>query len=269
MQRRVRVGAAHRLLVSRNDVIVIVPVFIVPHSSAAGDLFDHFQGDMLALCLLRRGRHGKIEAAQRLAQVTARALGEIGTGLGIHRDRHALRLRELFQRVVQPLLHIRRRQGFELEHRAAGQQRIIDVKIRVLGRGGDEGHAAVLDALQQALLLLFVQVLDLVQIEQDAPRPGQRADVLEHGLDVAGAAGGAVELVEGHAAVLRNDAGHGGLAGAGGAVEDHVGDAAALDGAAEHPPRPQTSASVLGRKRCASGSFIGDSSFCHLRQFPD
>ena len=126
-----------------------------------------------------------------------------------------------------------------LAFRGSSNQRIIDVKIRVLGRGGDEGHAAVLDALQQALLLLFVQVLDLVQIQQDAARPRQRADVLEHRLDVAGAAGGAVELVEGHAAVLRNDAGHGGLAGAGGAVEDHVGDAAALDGAAEHPPRSQ------------------------------
>ena len=66
---------------------MIVPVFIVPHSSAAGDLLDHFQGDMLALCLLRRGRHGKIEAAQRLAQVAARTLGEVGAGVLVHHDR--------------------------------------------------------------------------------------------------------------------------------------------------------------------------------------
>ena len=40
--------------------------------------------------------------------------------------------------------------------------------------------------------------------------------------------------MEGHAAVLGDDAGNGGLARAGGAVEDHVGDTTALDGAAEH-----------------------------------
>ena len=62
---------------------------------------------------------------------------------------------------------------------------------------------------------------------------------LEHCLDIPGAAGGAVELMESHPAVLGDDAGHGGLARAGRAVEDHVGDAAALDGAAEHPPRSQ------------------------------
>ena len=67
-------------------------------------------------------------------------------------------------------------------------------RIRVLGGGCNEGDRAVLDALQQALLLLFVQVLDLVQIQQDAARPRQCADVLEHRLDVAGAAGSAVDL---------------------------------------------------------------------------
>ena len=54
-------------------------------------------------------------------------------------------------------LHIGGRERLELEHGAAGQQRIIDVKVRVLRRGGDEGDGAVLDALQEALLLLFVE----------------------------------------------------------------------------------------------------------------
>ena len=130
--------------------------------------------------------------------------------------------------------HVGGGEGLELEHRTAGQQCIIDVKVRVLGGGGNEGDRTVLDALQKALLLLFVQVLDLVQIQQDASRTCQRADILEHRLDVASAAGSAVELMEGHAAVLGDDAGNGGLARAGGAVEDHVRDMSALDGAAEH-----------------------------------
>ena len=48
-----------------------------------------------------------------------------------------------------------------------------------------------------------------------------------------------LSLCRGHAAVLRNDAGHSGLSGAGRAVKDHIGDASAFNGAAEHPPRGQ------------------------------
>ena len=40
--------------------------------------------------------------------------------------------------------------------------------------------------------------------------------------------------MEGHAAVLGNNACHRGLSGAGGTVKDHIGNASALDGAAEH-----------------------------------
>ena len=52
----------------------------------------------------------------------------------------------------------------ELEHRAAGQQGVIDVEIGILGGAGDHGDLAVLQKLQQALLLLLVEVLDLIQI---------------------------------------------------------------------------------------------------------
>ena len=57
---------------------------------------------------------------------------------------------------------------------------------------------------------------------------------VQHRLDVAGGGGGAVELVQLHAAACRDDAGHSGFANAGGAVEDHVGDLAAFDRAAEN-----------------------------------
>ena len=218
---------------------MVVAVPVVPHGGAAGDLLHHPEGDVLFPLVHRGRRHHEIEAAQRLAQIAPRALGEVGTGVLVHR--HGLRLgrRELFQSVADAPLHIGGRERLELEHGAAGQQRIIDVKVGVLRRGGDEGDGAVLDALQEALLLLFVEVLYLVEVEQDAPCPGQCADVLQHGLDVAGAAGGAVELMESHPAVLGDDTGHSGLARAGRAVEDHVGDAAALDGAAEHLPLGQ------------------------------
>ena len=218
---------------------MIITLPVVPHGCAAGDLPDHIQRDVPGTLFHRGRRDRKIQAAQRLAQIAARTLGKIGTGVLVHAHRGVPPLRQLFEGIVQALLHVGGGQGFELEHRAPGQQCIIDVEIRVLGGGCNEGDRAVLDALQQALLLLFVQVLDLVQIQQDAARPRQRADVLEHRLDVAGAAGSAVELVQSHAAVLCDDAGHCGLAGTGRAVEDHVGDAAALNGTAKHPARGQ------------------------------
>ena len=239
MERCIRVGAAHGFLVSRHDIIVVIAVSVVPHGSAAGDLLDHIQRDVFSLRFGSRRRHCKIKAPQCLAQIAARALCKIGTGIVLHPDGRALTLRKLFQGVPQPLLHIRSCQRFEFKHGAAGKQCIIDVKIRVLSGGGDQGHRAVLNALQQALLLLLVQILNLIEVQQDAPRPGQCADILEHRLDIPRAAGSSVELVQRHAAVLGNDAGHGGLARAGRAVKDHVGDAAALDGAAEHPPRGQ------------------------------
>ena len=41
VQRRVRVGAAHGLLVGRHDVVVVVALPIIAHGGAAGDLPDH------------------------------------------------------------------------------------------------------------------------------------------------------------------------------------------------------------------------------------
>ena len=61
-------------------------------------------------------------------------------------------------------------------------------------------------------------------------------------LDVGNAGGGGVELSQGAVGALRDNAGHGGLAGAGGAVEDHVGDLPALHNAAQHPVPAQNMA---------------------------
>ena len=239
MQCRVRVGAAHGLLVGRNDVVVVVALPVVAHGGAAGDLPDHVQSNALFSVFHRCCRDCKVQTAQRLAQIAPGAFGQIGTGVLVHAHRHLLPLGKALHGVAHPALHIRCGKGLELKHSAAGKQGIIDVKIGVLGGGSNQGDAAVLDALQKALLLLFVQVLDLVQIQQNAARRCQRADILEHRLDIPCAAGGAVELVQGHAAVLGNDTCHRGLSGTGGTVKDHVGNAPALDGAAEHPPRCQ------------------------------
>ena len=239
MQRCVRVGAAHGLLVGRNDVVVVVALPVVAHGGAAGDLPDHIQSNALLPVFHGRCRDRKVQTAQRLAQIAAGAFGQIGTGVLVHAHRHLLALGKALHGIAHPALHVRCGKGLELKHRAAGKQRVINVEIGVFGGGSDQGDAAVLDTFQQALLLLFIQVLDLVQIQQNAARRCQRADILEYCLDIPGAAGGAVELVQGHAAVLGNDACHRSLSGAGGAVKDHVRNAPAFNGTAEHPLRGQ------------------------------
>ena len=218
---------------------MVVALPVVAHGCAAGDLTDHLQRDVLFSVLDGRRRYRKIQTAQCFAQIAACALCKVGTGILVHIELRFPVSRELLHRIVQTALHIRCRQSLELEHRAPGQQRIINVEVRIFGGGCNQRHRAVLNAFQQALLLLFVQILDLVQIQQDAARSRQRTDVLEHRLDVPCAAGCAVQLVQCHTAVFCNDAGHGGLARAGWAIEDHIGDTPALDGTAEHPVRRQ------------------------------
>ena len=89
-------------------------------------------------------------------------------GFLIHRQGRAVHLGEALGRAAQAVGHVGGSEGFEFKHGAPAEQRVVDVEIGVLGGGGDEGDGAVLDALQQALLLLFVQILYLVQIEQQA-----------------------------------------------------------------------------------------------------
>ena len=92
VERRIRIGAAHGFLVSRHDIIVVIAVPVVPHGSAAGDLLDHIQRDVFSLRFGSRRRHCKIKAAQCLAQIAARALGKIGTGIVLHPDGRTLAL---------------------------------------------------------------------------------------------------------------------------------------------------------------------------------
>ena len=92
MERCIRVGAAHGFLVSRHDIIVVIAVPVVPHGSAAGDLLDHIQRDVFSLRFGSRRRHCNIKATQCLAQIAARALGKIGTGIILHPDGRTLAL---------------------------------------------------------------------------------------------------------------------------------------------------------------------------------
>ena len=61
------------------------------------------------------------------------------------------------------------RQRLELVHLRAGDERGVDLVVRVLGRRADQRHEALLDARQQRVLLRLVEAVDLVEEEDRAP----------------------------------------------------------------------------------------------------
>ena len=66
----------------------------------------------------------------------------------------------------------------------AREHSVVYIEVGVFGGGGDQRDGAVLDELEKALLLLFVEVLDLVEVEQDAVGRHQRADLVDDRADV-------------------------------------------------------------------------------------
>ena len=63
----------------------------------------------------------------------------------------------------------------ELVHLRAGEERGVDLVVRVLGRRADQRHEARLDAGQQRVLLRLVEAVDLVEEEDRAPAGACRA----------------------------------------------------------------------------------------------
>ena len=60
------------------------------------------------------------------------------------------------------------RDKFEFKHGRAAENRVVYIKIRVLGRRRYKRYVAVFYVFEQRLLLLFIKILDLVEIEQNA-----------------------------------------------------------------------------------------------------
>ena len=116
----------------------------------------------------------------------------------------------------------------------SAQNRVEHAEIRVLGRGGDERDAPVLDEFQQRLLLLFVEILDLIEIQQHAAGGEHGVQLRDYLLDVGDTGGRRVELAQTAVSALGDDARDGGFPRAGGAVEYHVWYLPALDDTPQH-----------------------------------
>ena len=216
---------------------MVVPLPVVAHGAALGGAFGVGERDLHRAAAARRGGKEQLHGVDGLAHVPAAALRDVPLHAVLQMRLHALALAEDAHRARDGGEHLLRRHGFELENRAAAQKRVVNVKVRVFRRRGDEGYPPVLDELEQALLLLFVEVLYLVEIEQHAAGGEHGVQLGDDGLYVVQRGVGGVQPAEGALRALRYYVRNGGLAGAGGAVEHHVRHLAGFYHPAEQPAR--------------------------------
>ena len=171
-------------------------------------------------------------------------------GLGVRG--HAVFLLQIADRARDRLPNTGGRDGLELKDRASRQNGVVDIKIRIFRRRGDQRDLAVFDVLQQRLLLLFVEILDLVKVEQHAVRRHEGVELGIDLLDVARGGRGRVQAAELSLRPRRDEIGHRGLSGAGRAVKDHVRHLTGEDDAAQQAVFPENmllSADIVQRRR--------------------
>ena len=172
---------------------------------------------------------GKLECVHRLADVAAAAERDFFGTAVLQCNRDPLLLREHGSRTGYGSCYLLGLDGLELKDRGTAENRVIYIKIRILGGGCDQRDAAVFDILEQRLLLLLVEILDLVEIEQDAVEPFKGIELCDDRLDIGSGSGGAVELFEGFVCLFRDIGRERRLADARGTVEYQIGNRAALD----------------------------------------
>ena len=228
MHRRVRVGAPQGLHQRRETVKMLVPIPVIAHGTALG----HSSGILQCDAVGGRGKQ-QLHRVQGLAHVAAagrrnprrhailQPQGCLPPAVGdLHRPAHRL-------------LRLLGGDGLELKDRGAAQNGVEHAEIGVFRGGSDQRDASVFNEFQQRLLLFFVEILDLVQIQQHTSGGQQRIQLVDDALDVRDSGGGGVELAQAPVGSLGDDARHRGLSGAGGAVKNHIGDLAALHDAAQ------------------------------------
>ena len=203
-------------------MLVVVPV--IAHIAALGELLRQLAGDDNAILCLFAGEDDQLHGVQCLAHIAAAAPCDPAANVLCQMQRCAKLLLHQMEATCYRTLQLLRRDRLELKHRGTADEGIVDGEIGVLRGGGDEGDLSVFHVLQEQLLLFLVEILDFVQIEQDAVHAGERPHLRHHIPNVCGRRRGAVQLVERHGGAVSDDACHGGLSHAGGAVEDHVGD---------------------------------------------
>ena len=235
MHSGVRVGAADGLHECRKIVIVIVSGFVIAHGRALRHLLRVGHGEPDHAVFGPRGRVEEFDGVERLADIAAAGLRDVLLHAGLRQDGHAVARFEIIERPADRALRLVLLHGLEFKHRRARQDSIIDIEIRIFRRGRNERDLAVFDVFQQRLLLLFVEILDLVQIQQHAVRREKRVELGVDLLDVGRGRGRRVELAQLSLCFLCNQVRNRRLARAGGPIKNHIRHSAAFNDPAQQP----------------------------------
>ena len=175
----------------------------------------------------------KLDGIQRLPDIAAASLRDMAGHTRLRQDGHAVARFEIIERPLDRALRFFLLHGLELKDRGARQNGVIDIEIRVFRRGRDQRDLAVFDVFQQRLLLLFVEILDLVEIQQHAVRREERVQLGVDLLNVGGGRRGCVELAQLPLCFLRDQVRDRCLARAGRPVEDEIRHASGFDDTAQ------------------------------------
>ena len=217
VERRIRVGAAHRLVQRADQVVVPVARLVVERRPPLHQLRQRLAAD--------RGRAGRDRAEDLLRHVERRAPVAVG-----HGDERCARLRVERQRPAlhglgtgQQLLQRRLVEAVEGQHHRAREQGAVQLERRVLGGGAHQGDGAVLHVGQEPVLLRPVEAVDLVDEEERAlaglaPPLG----AVERLAQVLHAREDGRELLEGQLRGVRQQPRHRGLARARRPPQDHA-----------------------------------------------
>ncbi|MPM81606.1 hypothetical protein SDC9_128662 [bioreactor metagenome] len=188
----VRVGTADGFLQGGEDIVMAVPVPVIPHGRALGHHRSVLHGDD-QLSLPPFGRAGQqLQSVDRLAHVTAAGRCDMLKNAFLKDDRGSHPLFHESRSPADGAKELPSAHRLEFKNGGPAQNRVIDVKVRVFRGGGDEGDLPIFHEFQQGLLLLLVEVLDFVQIEQHSLGSHDGADVPDDILDVGDGGGGGV-----------------------------------------------------------------------------
>ena len=177
---------------------MLVAASVIAHVAALGELSDKLHANGKVLAVIIGTEAAKLDGVHRLSYIAAAAVCDMLDHAVFKHQLSAKLLRHKLKGTSDRRLNIIRLDGLELKHSAAADYRIVHIKVRVLGRRGNERYAPVLDELKKRLLLFFIQILYLVEVKKNAVDAAERLGLCDYLLDIGYRRRCSVELVQLH-----------------------------------------------------------------------
>ena len=207
MKRCVNIRAAHRFLVCGDNIVVVVSLAVVFYRTAGGQRTNKLSVNHAVFT--RNGT--KLCNVKRPSDVSARTLGDIFYNLIADLVLHRVLVRQNIERSANRRLYLFGGKRLKLKNAAAGEHRIVDIKIGIFGGRGYEGNVPVFNILKQNLLLLFGKILNFIQIKQHAACRLEGAKRRNYLLNIRNRSGGGIKPIKFFSAAFGNNSCNGGF----------------------------------------------------------